>query len=229
MLHFEGGHETYASARPFPHAIIDEFLPHDLAARALENFPEFGAEIWRTSGREYVNEGNGRKFEMASYDAMPVPLRNVVELVHGKECLAFLRELTGYSDLLADSALTGGGLNMSMSGGFLRTHADFNYSNTLHAYRTVNLIWYLNLNWREEFGGYLELWEPDLSACTKSIAPIFNRAVIFTTYSYAYHGFRPVMVPEGHARRSMNFYFYRPTAAPGIAQDPHKTLWQATP
>lgn len=225
-MRFQARAEDYAAAHPFPHAVIDDFLPEDLASEAHAAFPAPDDAVWRTAGREYVNPGNGRKFEMASYAAMPAALQCVVDLINGPDTLGFIRNLTGFPDLVPDETLTGGGLALSMAGGFLRTHADFNYSNTLRAYRTVNLLLYLNREWQDDYGGHLEMWERGMPSCAKSLLPVFNRVVIFTTTSDALHGFRPVSTPPGLGRKSMNFYFYRTEAAAGIAKEPHKTLWQ---
>lgn len=220
------GHTAYQTAMPFPHAVIDDYLPAGLAERALATYPKPDDPIWRSFGREYVNPGNGRKFEMPVYSAMPPALRETVDLVHSEQHLQFVRDITGYHDLFTDPTLMGGGLNMSMSGGFLRVHADFNFNNELKSYRTINLLLYFNKDWREEYGGGLELWARDMSRRERVILPMFNRAVIFTTFCDAYHGFPVVATPDGRGRLSMNFYFYRREAAPGISAEPHKTLWQ---
>src|SRR5689334_14169766 len=38
---------TYATAQPFPHVVIDDFLPSDLAERLLEKFPDTAKIDWR--------------------------------------------------------------------------------------------------------------------------------------------------------------------------------------
>ena len=47
---------------------------------------------------------------------------------------------------------------------------------------------YLNKNWKEEYGGYLELWDKDMTKCIKKIAPTFNTMVIFSTTDFSNHG-----------------------------------------
>lgn len=226
MLNVQVGASDYLNNVPYPCAVIDDFLPADIAESAYLAFPPSTDPTWARYGREYINEGNGRKFEMSCRAAMPRPLQLVVDLVHGATFHKQLCDLTGFSDLIADPTLMGGGLNLAEGGGYLRVHADFNFNNDLSAYRTINVLLYFNKHWQEEFGGTLELWERDLSRCAKKVIPYFNRAVIFTTFSDAYHGVSPVHAPAGFARRSMNFYFYRKEPAPGIRAEPHKTLWQ---
>ncbi len=217
---------AYNAAKPFPHLVIDNFLPLDAAQAAHDAFPKSSDELWANHGRNYKNETNADKFEMTKYQAMHPALKHVVDVVNGAEFTAWLNKLTGFSDLAADMTLNGGGLNMVKPGGFLRIHADFNWSNDLNAYRTVNVLYYLNKNWDEAWGGNLELWEQDMSACAKAITPEFNRLAIFTTFNSSFHGYKKVTAPDNRSRNSFNFYFYRAEAAPGIEKSPHKTLWR---
>ena len=97
-----------------------------------------------------------------------------------------------------------------MAGGFLNIHADF----TVHpAHRTwrrrVNLLLYLNDDWRPEYGGDLELWRTDMSQCEEAVAPLGNRVVIFTTDADSFHGHpEPMRCPPGVARQSLALYYF---------------------
>ena len=208
---------SYSEAKPFPHVVIDGFLPPSLARDALAAFPETSSPLWKT----FTGNGRSLKREMADYSKFPAKLRTVIDHVHN-ERLKEIGTLTGFDDLKADPSLYGGGLNLVEPDGYLAPHADFNWNNDLQAYRTVNLLIYLNADWQPGDGGELELWQDGRAA--KRIAPTFNRAVIFTTTRDAIHGYGPVK----RIRRSMNFYAYRTEAAPGISREPHKTLWADT-
>jgi hypothetical protein len=55
----------------------------------------------------------------------------------------------------------------------------------------VNLIVYMNPNWKEEWGGHLNLWEGTLDGMTRPaarIAPHFNTAALFRTSDNSWHG-----------------------------------------
>jgi len=55
---------------------------------------------------------------------------------------------------------------------------------------------YLSSNWKKEYGCHLEVWKgdnaslesPKLHEKAVSIAPLFNRGIIFTCNDYAWHG-----------------------------------------
>src|SRR5438034_178076 len=73
-------------------------------------------------------------------------------------------------------------------GGFLKVHVDFNVHPKLKLDRRLNMLIYLNKEWREEWGGDLELWDADRTMCRKKIAPLFNRTVVFSTGDSSFHG-----------------------------------------
>lgn len=210
------GDKSYRLAKPWPHAVIDEFLPEDIAEAAAGAFPNADDPIWRSHGREFTGGDRANKLEMAKRDAMPEALQRVVDMLNGP-ALEKVRKLTGFDDLASDPSLYGGGLNLVPPGGFLKAHADFNTHEG--RYRTVNVIVYLNRDWQSGDGGELELWADGKVA--KKIEPIFNRAVVFTTNQAAVHGYSPVK----KERRSIGVYYYRDQPAKGIAAEPHKTLW----
>jgi len=102
----------------------------------------------------------------------------------------------------------GGGVHKINKGGKLSIHTDYNkHPNTGHR-RKLNLLIYLNKDWKKEWGGELELWEKDLSRECVKILPIFNRAVIFDIDN-APHGHPvPLNTPENVSRFSLALYYF---------------------
>ena len=95
-------------------------------------------------------------------------------------------------------------------GGYLNVHADF----TVHPIRRdlrrrVNLLVYLNDDWKDEYEGHLELWSRDMKTCHARISPLLNRCVIFDTNVDSYHGVpEPLRCPPDRTRNSMALYYY---------------------
>jgi hypothetical protein len=73
----------------------------------------------------------------------------------------------------------------------------------------VNILLYLNREWREEWGGQLELWDRDMTACQDRVAPAGNRMLVFTTSADSFHGHPDGLTcPQDVARRSMALYYF---------------------
>jgi hypothetical protein len=195
----------YARAVPFPHIVIDDVLPADLYQAALGEFPAANDPSW--TGYLHVNE---RKFANARVQTWGAALCEIAEALWSDAFVALLGQLTGIDGLIADRAMDGGGLHQTLRGGFLDVHTDFTTNHRVRSWqRRVNVLVYLNRDWSPEWGGALELWDPAVTSCVRSIEPAGNRMVIFTTTDEAYHGHpQPLLCPEGGARRSLALYYF---------------------
>ena len=168
--------EPCRSAVPFPHVVIDDFLPEDCAELLLSEFPRPDQIRWR----EYKN---AKELKLASEQETffgPFTRRLLYEF-NSAVFLDFLKNLTGVEQLISDPYFRGGGLHQIEPGGLLKIHIDFNKHSFLNLERRLNLLLYLNKDWKEEYGGHLELWDVQMEKCHHRIAPIFNRCVIFLT------------------------------------------------
>ena len=110
-------------------------------------------------------------------------------------------------------------------------HADFNRYERFGLDRRVNVFLFLNADWDESWGGALELWPRDMSACEQKTQPVFNRLAIFRTTDFSYHGYAdPIRSP--YPRRSVSMYYYTNGRPDNEKVDPaegahaHGTLWQ---
>jgi hypothetical protein len=203
----------YESASPFPHIVIEDFLRPAFVTNAIAEFPQLNVENWNPYS--HVNE---RKFSQTDPETWGPTLQSILAELNSDRFVSFLSSLTGFEGLFADDSLEGGGLHQSTTGGFLNVHADF----TVHPHhrswqRRVNLLLYLNPDWDQEYGGDLELWSRDMKECVKSIAPIANRVVIFTTDMDSFHGHpEPMTCPPGTGRKSLALYYFTVEAAPTV-------------
>jgi 2OG-Fe(II) oxygenase superfamily len=195
----------YQDAEPYPHVVLDEFLDPGVARRLVAEFPPVDPTRW--TSYTHVNE---RKYGRSDRRVFPPTIGQIVDLLNAPTFLRILQDLTGIAGLLADPSLEGGGLHQSGRGGFLNVHADF----TGHPHRPkwrrrVNLLLYLNQDWKDEYGGHLELWSRDMSRCVRKVAPVFNRVLIFSTVADAFHGHpEPMKCPEDVTRKSLALYYF---------------------
>lgn len=153
--------EIYQTDTPYPHIVIDNFLREAVAKKAMEAFPAVKDDGWI----HYVHV-NEKKHGLNKFELLPPYLQYVIRELNKPEFVSYLSELTGIPNLIPDETLEGGGLHQSQRGGYLNIHADF----TVHPHkrnwrRRVNLLIYLNENWKEDYGGHLELWSRDMKNC----------------------------------------------------------------
>jgi Rps23 Pro-64 3,4-dihydroxylase Tpa1-like proline 4-hydroxylase len=216
--------EQFTTASPFPHVVIDDFLPPDLLDQVLAEFPRPEQIDWQEfdSAREV-------KLALADAEQMGPTTRHLLAEFNSMVFTDFLTALTGIDKLIPDPQYSGGGLHQIQAGGFLKVHADFNKHPEFDLYRRLNAILYLNKDWEEEYGGHLQIWDNDMTACEKKVLPVFNRLLIFATLDNAYHGHPdPLTCPPDRARRSMALYYYTVERPEGSEAD-HTTVFKARP
>jgi hypothetical protein len=196
--------EGYVSARPFPHVVIDNFLPQDTLRAVLSEFPAPGQIDW-------INFSNYTEKKLATQAETQIGPRTrfLLYQFNSSVFIKFLERLTAIEGLLPDPHFWGGGLHQIERGGFLKIHADFTRHPVLPLDRRLNVLLYLNEDWREAYGGHLELWDKDLTECVVRVLPVFNRCVIFNTAARSYHGHPdPVTCPPGMTRKSLALYYF---------------------
>src|SRR5205085_5418124 len=209
--------DRYRQARPFPHAVFDDFLPATIVGALVDEFPPAAASGWH-----HFESADERKLASTENIDVGPTAREVFGALNSSSFIGFLEQLTGISGLIPDPHFVGGGLHQIERGGFLPVHAAFNVHPLMRVYRRLNLLLYLNRDWDVSFGGHLELWEPDMSRCARRILPIANRCVVFDTGRRSLHGHpAPLACPEGWTRKSLALYYY--TAAPAAAGTEHNT------
>jgi Rps23 Pro-64 3,4-dihydroxylase Tpa1-like proline 4-hydroxylase len=217
--------EKYAAAKPFPHIYFDNFLPTKAAEAALRDFPEPRQVKW--SEFDTTQE---KKLAFDIVERLPVAVRDVLYFMNSRSMLEFLEILTGINGVIPDPYYVGGGLHQIKRGGKLAVHADFNHHTRLNLERRINVLIYLNKDWKEEYGGHFELWNKDMTAAEQKLLPIFNRCAIFSTTSSSYHGHPdPLCCPPDRTRKSLATYYYSNGRPEEELRDAHSTLFVRRP
>ncbi len=195
----------FAAAEPFPHVVLDEFLPKSVAEDVASEF-ESTEEGWK-----HYTHYNERKLALTNVAEMRPKTRALFDELQSQRFVDAIEQLTGIDALLSDPDLDGAGLHLSRRGGFLNLHVDFlSHTKNRSWSRQINLLLYLNRDWKPEWNGALELWDSNMTRCVQKIEPSFNRCVIFHTRPGSYHGHpTPMTCPEDVSRKSIALYYFR--------------------
>ena len=218
--------EKYQAGKPFPHIVIDDFLPHTIARMCSDEFALLAGR--KATSATSFDRAQERAKQQYAPDTLSPPVRQLFYAFNSQPFIAVLENISGITGLIPDPYFLGGGLHEIGNGGHLSVHADFNRHKELNLERRINLLIYLNEGWQDGYGGQLELWSEDMEHCVKSIVPVFNRAVMFNTTSASNHGNpNPVNHPDGQSRKSIALYYY--TATWDGSKREHTTQFRARP
>lgn len=217
--------EDFRNKQPFPHVVIDDFLYKPVAEKLRNTFPDPNSKWY-----QYDNVFE-KKYATDNFEHIPEKHQTILMYLNSQKGIQFFEKITGIEGLIPDPWLRGGGLHCIKPGGKLDVHVDFNWHNHLKLHRRLNVLIYLNSGeWREEWGGHLELWSQDKKKCVQRILPRFNRMVCFATTETSYHGHpEPLNCPTHISRQSLALYYYTSTRPEEEIANPHSTKFIARP
>lgn len=162
--------------------------------------------------REQDIYASHRKYRLSRLEEMPERTREFIAYLNSRAFLSVLSEITGIPDLRPDPELRGGGIHAIGRGGYLKIHTDFNWHSGLSMHRRLNLLVYLNENWKAGWEGDIELWSADARSRIFTLSPELGNALLFETNDISYHGHPdPLACPEGTFRKSIALYYYTAT------------------
>jgi len=219
--------KQFLNAQPFRHIAIDDFLEPAFAQSLLDNFPAFDDTL-------AVNENGevGGKAVHEKITDLGQVWQQLDALVAGEEFRTLISEITGIRGLKFDPDYFGGGTHENLHGQSLYPHVDFNFHPLTRQHRRLNLILYLCPEWEPGWGGSIQLhrdpYKPPAEDEIVTIAPVFNRCVIFETNEYSWHGFRRIDLPETKrhlSRKSFALYYYTDSRPVEETGPEHSTIY----
>ncbi|MEE9374028.1 MAG: 2OG-Fe(II) oxygenase [Saprospiraceae bacterium] len=222
----EKNQSIYLTATPFPHITFHDFFNTSYLDLILKEFPDL-------SKKKTISHNNTREIKYGSKGELffGKETKKLMHFLNSEPFLNFLQKLTGIKEqLIPDPHFSGGGQHEIKKGGLLKIHVDFNKHPETSLDRRINVLVYLNKDWQKSFGGYLELWNNDMSECGAKILPIFNTLTVFSTTDFSYHGHPDSLnCPEDRSRKSLALYYYsngRPAEETNTRNVQHGTLFK---
>ncbi len=193
----------FLNSKFFPHIVFDNLINSKVLNKVSK---EINNSV--SKAQPYYNY-NVKKLAINRKKDFGKNTQKIIKYLNSRDFVKKLENLTGIKKLVADPKLEGGGIHIVKKGGFLNIHADFQ-SHIINSQwsRKINLLLYLNKNWKKNFKGNLELWNQKRTKKI-SILPKFNRAVIFYTGPTSYHGHpKPLNISNKMMRKSIALYYY---------------------
>ena len=222
---------AFASAAPFKHVVIDNFLEPKFAQRLFEDFPA----VKDTS--KLVNEfgAPSRKSAISEVRGLSEPYVALDDYIQSKEFLDAMTKITGIADLCYDPWYFGAGTHENFHGASLDAHYDFNIHPKTGYHRRLNAIIYLNKDWDPDWGGEISFhtdpWDLKHDV-KKSVQLAFNRCVVFETTENSWHSVRRVNLPNNlrhMTRKSFTIYLYTKTRPEAETAVEHGTVYVPPP
>jgi hypothetical protein len=195
--------KEYQNTNPYSHCFQDNILIDDFAKALQKEIIEIPNEAWD----RYENPFES-KFTLRDKYNFPENLRKLFVELESEEFVNKLSEIVGHK-LIVDPTRNFWGVHKYNNGDKLDIHVDAGLHPTTKQKKQVTFGIYLSENWKEEYGCQLEIWtgenavsnDAKLYEKNASIAPMFNRMIMFTCDDYAWHGNPdPAKCPEDSKR-----------------------------
>lgn len=178
---------------------LDHLLPEDIALKIYNSFPKTNESILRKSLKEYKYTA----YQMDKYDPI---LEEILYAFQEEKVVSKISEICDMHNIFGDKSLYAGGLSIMNKNHFLKPHLDNSHDKERKNWRVLNLLYYVSPEWKESFGGNLELWPKRLDAKKTEIHSKFNRLVVMATHQKSWHSVNEVLVDKSRCCVS-NYYF----------------------
>ena len=209
--------EKFLSAKPFPHIAIDNFLKEGMAEKLYENMPK--PDLSKKIKDPFFSKN---RYQYPEYNKFSEYHQKFYEDITSEQFAKLVSYITN-EDIFIDKDFHGGGVHLGVENAHLDMHADFNYHpKHQNWFRNLNLLLYLNKDWKPEYGGSLKLEDARTGEKTE-VEPLMNRLVIMHCRSYTLHGYDLTHFPSGKARTSIAIYGY--TLHDQVLDKPRTTVW----
>lgn len=186
--------------------VVDDLLDPKLAREIYETFPKKEEMRFRNTMRE-------RKYVTSQMNKFNPILEEAVYAFQDLRLVVLLSEITQIKDLYADEKLYAGGISLMSKDCFLNPHIDNSHDYDGKRYRVLNSLYYVSPDWKEGFGGNLELWDHGVKKPGRTIASKFNRLVVMSTFRSSWHSVSKLC--RDASRCCVSNYYFSPHSVEG--------------
>jgi Rps23 Pro-64 3,4-dihydroxylase Tpa1-like proline 4-hydroxylase len=180
---------------------IDDLLPEPLARAIHDRFPKTDRMVLKRS----IKENKYIAAQMNDHDPL---LEEIVFAFQDPRVVELVGRITHLEQLEPDAQLYAGGISVMTRGGYLRPHLDNSHDGKRQRYRVLNLLYYVTPDWREDWGGSLQLWDHGPLKAARTIPSLFNRLVLMITNKSSWHSVNAIQHDD--ARCCVSNYYFSP-------------------
>jgi dTDP-4-dehydrorhamnose reductase len=188
---------------PFPYLkslnVLDDSFAKKIQDEIL-NIPDFE---W-----DRYNNPLEQKYTLRNKEHIPTECNKLFSMLSSKDFTNYLSSIMGY-EIKNDPTKNWWGIHKYDDGDHLDIHVDAGLHPQTKQKKQLTLGIYFSIDWKEENGGHLEIWEGENSSkydakivkCCHKILPSFNTLILFECNDYAWHGNpNPVICRNGEKR-----------------------------
>jgi hypothetical protein len=192
---------------PFKHVVLDNFIKEEYLEKLLQDMDQLTIDK-----SYYCGDENTENKKFAFNNGMDETLQELFKELNCDKFINFLENKTCITGIIRNNLeLNGAGVHKVFNNGFLCMHTDFEgYTDDKYGLldRRLNLLLYMNKDWKEDYFGDLCLCDKKTNQIVKKISPILNRCVIFFTPGNIHGHPKPLNIPDNISRQSITTYYY---------------------
>ena len=178
---------------------LDGILSDELAKEISQAFPAKDKMVLKKSMREF-------KYIAAQMNKYNPLLEKVIYAFQDQRIVSIIGEICGINNLEPDENLYAGGISLMAENNFLNPHLDNSHDKDRNKWRVLNILYYVSQDWKDDYGGHLELWPNGVNSSQNTIYSRFNRLVVMATHNNSLHSVSPVVV-DNERKCVSNYYF----------------------
>ena len=195
---------------PFPHAIIDNFLPPEIFTKIINGLSH--VDSFQDVKKKFQSHVEFNKNVYGDSDLNELA-KLPIDILGGSNVKEIFRKFLNGQKLisLCDWPDYGGyyPFHSMITGGVLGAHVDHSHSRDgdLHV---ANSIFYVSPKWKESWGGETILFNHIGTKAMKKVVPAPNRLILFIHSSSSFHGVNTIFSPAGVQRSTyyMDYYIH---------------------
>jgi hypothetical protein len=135
-------------------------------------------------------------------------IKNLFYSLSNNKIINTIGKIFNIDNLEFDPYCNGAGLHMMHRNGRLNMHLDYEKHPIINKQRRLNIIFYLNDEWNEEWNGATELWDENMEKCVIKSYPKRNTAILFVTTEKSFHGVpEKILCPQNIYRKTIAYYY----------------------